>query len=92
MKKFRVMTRSVTIRQGILKLSESQVRRRKHLIEPVKDATGKPVDGMFNVLKPCTFKNNETFHYDGEVNKSILMAMEDVEAVANKKQAKKKDK
>lgn len=92
MKEFRVMARSATIRQGFVKLDKNQIRRRKHLIEAVKDGNGKVVDGLFKVLKPCTFKNNETFSYDGEVNKMLLMEMEDVEEAAKKKKAKKKDK
>lgn len=90
MKEFMVIAKSVTIRQGFLKLDENQVRRRRHLIETAKDEKGDVIDGLFKVLKPCTFKNNETFSYDGEVNKSLLMEMEDTKEAAKK--AKKKDK
>lgn len=80
--KYTVIGKSVVISGGVLTLSEAQAKDRAHLLEKGKK-------GQYLVARPVTFKQGETFGFDGELDKhqSTLLLSEkeaEKESVAQK--------
>lgn len=66
MNQYEVTATAVTINAGMIKLSQSQANRRKHLLKRV-------TDDVYEVISSVQFKRGEVIGYDGAVNKALLL-------------------
>jgi len=76
--KYTVIGKSVVISGGLLTLSEAQAKDRGHLLAKSKK-------GQYLVAHPVTFKQCETFGFDGQLDKyqsSLLLSEKDAEKEA----------
>lgn len=75
MNRYQVVGRFVQINSGVVRLSDEQAARCRHL-------TRKLEDGTHEVLVPIQFKRGEIFEFNGEVPKD-LADMRDLDAPAD---------
>lgn len=73
MKAYQVVAISVTLNDGIIQLTNDQIRRRRHLIKVIDEKKN-----LYQIEQPCHFKKGEVFAYDGEVNKVLLQEISEV--------------
>lgn len=80
MKNYKVTAASVTIRSGVIGLSEAQAKDRAHLLKALGD-------GLYELLSPTQFKRGEEFGYDGDTNKVLLQHIQETDQESEAEEA-----
>lgn len=70
MKHYGVIGVSVTMRSGLIRLSDEQAAARKHNLKKVGE-------GEYRILAPIQFKRGEQFGYDGDLLKSLVCELKE---------------
>lgn len=85
MKNYQVTGKVVSISSGVVELVKHQADARMFALNPV----GK---NRFAVLKTIHFKHGETFGYDGELPKSLALALAETTEEKQPKQQRQNEK
>lgn len=67
MKKITVIGSPLTLRGGIVKLTEEQALRRSHRLKPRLNSKGEQVKGCYEITGETCFKIGEDLGYEGDV-------------------------
>jgi hypothetical protein len=85
MKKYTVIGTVLTVRTGIIGLSDKQAEIRKHCLEAVNAKKG-----VFKVIKETQFKKGEVVYLEGEQSKALLQEIADDEKLQKMAEEEKK--
>lgn len=72
MKRYKIIS-TANFGSGRLKLSDSQAKARLHNLKHIKD-------DIYEIVKPIMFKTGEEIGFDGEINKLLMLDIEEAEA------------
>lgn len=72
MKRFKIINMA-NFGSGRLQLSTGQAQARLHNLTHIKD-------DIYEIVKPVQFKSGEELGYDGEINKLLMLDIEEAEA------------